>query len=94
MQNIDVPSNVTTIGNNAFERCTSLRNARLWLPNSANKIEAPENAWFIGTSRNSLTVHILSTISTMDAKTLYGTYWDVHSTTESGYNYIQVTNDL
>ena len=94
LQNIDIPGKVTTIGNNAFDHCTSLRDANLWCPNSANKIEAPENAWFTGTSRSLLTVHILSTISTMDAKTLYGTYWDVHSAAESGYNYIQVTNDL
>ena len=94
LQNIDVPGKVKTIGNNAFDHCTSLRDANLWCPNSANKIEASENAWFTGTSRSLLTVHILSTISTMDAKTLYGTYWDVHSVAESGYNYIQVTNDL
>lgn len=61
---------------------------------ATNTIKVPGNAWFIGTDPNVLTVHILSIISITDSKELYGTCWDVQSVAESGYNYVQVTNDL
>ena len=94
LKSIKVPSSVTTIGNNAFDHCIALKHAELWFPSSANKIEVPENAWFTGTTPGLLTVHILRTISTMQAKTLYGNCWDAQSVTESGYTNVQVTNDL
>jgi hypothetical protein len=94
LQNIDVPSNVTYLGDNAFDHCLALRNARLWLPNSSNRITSPEKAWFTGTSKNVLTVHILSTLDTLAAQRAYGDYWAVHSEAAVGYNYVQVENDL
>jgi len=93
LSSITVPMSVISIGDNAFESCTGLRRANLYLTSSDFKVVDPSDGWFSQTNQN-LDIHIPAIITPEMTASVYGPYWNCHSSGIGFYNLIPYTNDL
>ena len=86
---------VISLGDNAFESCTGLRRAYLYLTSSEFKVVDPSDGWFAQTNQN-LELHIPAIIARTPemVASVYGPYWNCHSSGIGFYNLISYIADL
>jgi hypothetical protein len=94
LTSLKIPSSVKSISYRAFENCSGLRRVEIWMPSSEEKVANPQDGWFVLTSMDAIDLHIPRNITPQLAPSVYGPYWNCHSSGDGYYNLIPFTNDL